>query len=209
MGRAMRVAIVGAVVIGGIGGSLAALAVTPPGHRPPPMAARSAVPPPVAALPVPAAPAIPDRQAAVTAAMQTVLRRFTDWSHDHAGEPCPGPAALGGDARDPWGHPLQLTCTDQPADQRIGAVSAGPDGVPGSDDDIESWSLGREITELVRGPRWTTTRLAGEKHRRDSATPSPHPRRPSPAAPPPPDPVADPASPTPPDASLDDIPARR
>jgi hypothetical protein len=47
-----------------------------------------------------------------------------------------------------------MTCTDQPANQTIGAISAGPDGTLGTADDVASWQLGREVTELVRGPRW-------------------------------------------------------
>jgi hypothetical protein len=59
---------------------------------------------------------------------------------------------------DPWGHPLSLTCTDQPANQRIGALSAGPDGALGTPDDIGSWQLGRDVTDLVHGSRWVAAR---------------------------------------------------
>ena len=79
--------------------------------------------------------------------------RFAAWSHDHPGAPCPDAAALGAPG-DPWGHPLAITCTDQPGDQIVGAISAGPDGQPGTADDIASWQLGRDVTDLVRGARW-------------------------------------------------------
>jgi len=52
------------------------------------------------------------------------------------------------------GHPIEITCTDQPADQMIGAVSVGPDGARGTADDVGSWQLGREVTDVVRGARW-------------------------------------------------------
>ncbi|HEU4733027.1 MAG TPA: hypothetical protein VFT22_34270, partial [Kofleriaceae bacterium] len=97
----------------------------------------------------------PGPEAALAGAMRDLLTRFVAWSHDHAGAPCPGAAALGSVALDPWGHALQLTCADQPSNQVIGAVSAGPDGVPGNADDIGSWQLGRDVTDLVRGARWT------------------------------------------------------
>jgi len=214
MGRGMQVAVLGAVVAGSLGGSLAALAVTaePPARSPaqPSISSATAIAPP------PPAPQPPDPRAATnnstTHAMRAVLARFAAWSRDHAGEPCPDLAALGIAGRDPWGHPLRLTCTDQPADQRIGAISQGPDGVAGSDDDLTSWTLGREVTELVRGPRWqsaSATPPAGR--RRGSATASSPTRRP-PVAPPPPaarnPPELAPPSPAS-DASADDIPMRR
>jgi hypothetical protein len=59
---------------------------------------------------------------------------------------------------DPWGHQPAITCTDQPNDQIVGVISAGPDGKPGTADDIASWQLDRGVTELVRGTRWTATR---------------------------------------------------
>lgn len=83
-----------------------------------------------------------------------VLTRFVAWSHAHQSAPCPDIAALGDTPRDPWGHPFRLTCTDQPGDEIIGAISAGPDGTPGTPDDIASWQLGRDVTDLVRGIRW-------------------------------------------------------
>lgn len=96
----------------------------------------------------------PDPNAEVAARTKDVLRRFVAWSRDHQGAPCPDLAALGDAPSDPWGYPFRLTCTDQPGDQIIGAISAGPDGVPGTGDDIASWLLGREVTDSVRGARW-------------------------------------------------------
>jgi hypothetical protein len=73
---------------------------------------------------------------------------------------------------DPWSHPFRITCADQPGDQIVGVISAGPDGVPDTADDIASWQLGRDVTDLVRGARWTI------------AQPKPTPaRRPHPSAP--------------------------
>jgi hypothetical protein len=56
---------------------------------------------------------------------------------------------------DPWGHPLAITCTEQPGDQIAGAISVGPDGKRDTADDIASWKLGRDVTDVVRGARWS------------------------------------------------------
>jgi hypothetical protein len=108
----------------------------------------------------PSAPTAPqvDKPASddLSATMKTQLRRFVGWARDNANAPCPDLAQLGGALRDPWGNPLSITCTDQPANQIIGVISAGPDGKTGTDDDIASWTLSREVTDVVRGPRWGT-----------------------------------------------------
>jgi hypothetical protein len=157
----MQLAVLGAVVVGGAGGGIAALLVAPEPAPPRPAPVTAAPPPPrlpVAPAPVPPPRSAADPQVELTRAMTAVLTRFAGWARDHAGEPCPDLAALDATAPDPWGHPLALTCTDQPADQRIGAVSAGPDGIAGTGDDVASWTLGRELAELVRGARWTPAR---------------------------------------------------
>lgn len=109
------------------------------------------------ASPTPAAPAS-DRHAAVVAQIEQALSRFVAWSRGHAGARCPDAAALGVAELDPWGQPLRIVCADQPADQIAGVLSFGPDGVPGTRDDVTSWTLGPEVTELARGPRWTASR---------------------------------------------------
>jgi serine/threonine protein kinase len=73
-----------------------------------------------------------------------------------------GPANTPGSAP----APVALTCTDQPADQIAGVVAAGPDGASGTDDDVASWTLGRDVTDRVRGTSWKV----------DVAPPSPRPR---------------------------------
>jgi hypothetical protein len=40
----------------------------------------------------------------------------------------------------------------------IGIVSAGPDGKLGTDDDVASWQMGHEITDVLRGARWSATK---------------------------------------------------
>jgi hypothetical protein len=107
-----------------------------------------------ATAPAPVQPsAPPDPSAEVAPVIQEALSRFVAWSRDHAGAPCPDAAALGAPG-DPWGHPLVITCTEQPGNQIAGVISMGPDGQPGTSDDVASWQLGRDITDLVRGARW-------------------------------------------------------
>jgi serine/threonine protein kinase len=92
--------------------------------------------------------------------MRSVLTTFLRWSASHSGSACPTADDLGTflhdshAVEDSWGRPLKISCADQPADQIVGVVSAGPDGAFGTSDDISSWTLGHEVTDLVRGPRW-------------------------------------------------------
>jgi len=197
MGRGMQIAVLAAAAVGGAGGGLAALlAASDPGrHAPDPPTTAAGFPPTTAAalpsttpvspgLAAPAAVASPDPRLVLATTMKTVLTRVASWAHDHAGEPCPDLGALGVVAPDPWGHPLELTCSDQPADQIVGAVSAGPDGIAGNDDDVPSWALGSEVTGLVRGARWkpplaTAAPSRSGKHRKDTAAPGAAVRRPT------------------------------
>jgi hypothetical protein len=121
--------------------------------------APQAVPMVGSAAPVAPAPRAPDPDAVLATQMKVVLASFVAWSRAHAGAPCPEASALGAAVRDAWGHPIELTCTDQPAKQIAGAISAGPDGVIGTQDDIGSWQLGRDVTDIVHGPRWVATVL--------------------------------------------------
>jgi hypothetical protein len=102
--------------------------------------------------------ASPDARGAAVAQIKDAVLRFVAWSRSHAGARCPDAAALGMAPRDPWGHPLLVLCADQPADQIAGVLSLGPDGLPGTDDDIASWALAPELAELLRGPRWSSAR---------------------------------------------------
>jgi len=134
---------------------------------PPPALAPSPLPAPApASAPLPAPtpgpqpgsaslprPALATPAAQVAPVFEDALARFVAWAHDHPGAPCPDAAALGAPG-DPWGDPLAITCTDQPGDQVVGAISAGPDGKRGTADDIASWQLGPEVTGLVHGERW-------------------------------------------------------
>jgi hypothetical protein len=116
-----------------IGGGATAVVMSR-GHRAAPVE-----PAPVAPRPEPPAPApvaqrpepAPDPAVVLAGRMTELLARFTAWSNDHTGAACPSAAELGDPVLDPWGTPLAITCTDQPANQIVGAVSAGPDGVPG------------------------------------------------------------------------------
>jgi serine/threonine protein kinase len=153
--RSRAVWILGSLaVVGAAGGIFVAahgLRADQPDARPVPAVAPA---PPATPPPPPPSPPRPDPGSELAPRMKAVLARFAEWSSAHAGEPCPELAALGGDPLDPWHHPFALTCTDQPADQVVGLVSAGPDGVAGNDDDVASWQLGRSVSDSVRGSRW-------------------------------------------------------
>jgi eukaryotic-like serine/threonine-protein kinase len=165
--------------------------IAPPAVSPPAAATRPAVvtpPPPPAKVEAP-----PDPNVALAPKMKAVLTSFVEWSKAHAGAACPRASALGAAVQDPWGHPIEITCTDQPANQIIGAVSAGPDGALGTADDVGSWQLSRDVSDVVRGARWVAAR---------SVPPSVKPTaKPTTARPPRP--------PTRPKADDDDIPGER
>jgi hypothetical protein len=134
-------------------------------------------PPPVSADASPAIPAatppVRDLDAALVAQIKSVLVRFRAWADEHPDGRCPGPADLGVSALDPWGRGLRIVCKDQPADQIAGVLSYGPDGAPGTLDDVVSWALGPEVTGLVRGPRWgSTQRTSGRGRPRTRSAPA-------------------------------------
>jgi tRNA A-37 threonylcarbamoyl transferase component Bud32 len=106
---------------------------------------------PQAAEPDPAA-AVDPRVAQARSQLRALLAAFSGWAAEHPHATCPGAAELG--ARlDPWGGAFEVTCTDQPADQVVGARSAGPDGAMGTEDDLASWTLD-DARKLAPGPRW-------------------------------------------------------
>jgi tRNA A-37 threonylcarbamoyl transferase component Bud32 len=120
----------------------------------------AAAPAPVAApAPAPAPATAPDAKAATAATMRRALADFSTWAKLHPSSACPTSADLGS-AKDGWGHALTVTCTDQPADQIIGLVSAGADGTAGNSDDVTSWSFGDDVVAAVKGPRWHAEAVA-------------------------------------------------
>jgi serine/threonine-protein kinase len=132
----------------------------------PTMPTMPAMPTKPAAKPAPMpAPAKPrdESRAVLAASMTKLFEGFRSWSRDHASAPCPDDAALD-DVRDPWSHAFRITCTDQPGDQRIGAISAGSDGAFGTGDDVASWQLGGDVTALVHGARWVPKVAAKPTH---------------------------------------------
>ena len=48
---------------------------------------------------------------------------------------------LKAEPKDPWGHPLSIVCPGEHGEGGADIVSLGPDGRPGTKDDIESWRL--------------------------------------------------------------------
>ena len=98
----------------------------------------------------------PDSRSQVAARMKDVLAWFVAWSPAHRGAPCPDAADLRTLPPDPWGQAFRLTCTAQPNTQIVGVISSGPDRRPDTADDIASWQLDREVTDLVRGERWVS-----------------------------------------------------
>ncbi|HEX3483232.1 MAG TPA: hypothetical protein VHT91_49815 [Kofleriaceae bacterium] len=132
-------------------------AAVPPASGAPAVPAATGAPTAAAAASPAAMPPSPEARAALVTQIQDTLRRFVAWSHAHPGARCPDAAALGA-GLDPWGQPLQIVCSDQPADQIAGVLSYGPDGEPGTRDDVVSWALGAEVADLARGPRWSASR---------------------------------------------------
>lgn len=116
--------------------------------------AATPTPPPIAE-PAPATPPVAQPTSdEIAASTIGVLTKFVEWSRAHHGAPCPDIAALTAAPLDPWGHAYRLTCSDQPADQIVGVISSGPDGMPATDDDVASWRLSGEVTSVARGSRW-------------------------------------------------------
>jgi tRNA A-37 threonylcarbamoyl transferase component Bud32 len=97
--------------------------------------------------------AAPDRGAETARQIAAAIQAFGGWAGAHASAGCPSLEDLGAAHDDAWGHPLVVTCTDQPAGQIIGIRSAGADGAPGTADDVASWQLD-EVAALVRGAHW-------------------------------------------------------
>ena len=186
MGRGMTIAVLCAAGVGSVGGGLIALHVSPgssSASTAPSIGSAEATPPTPPRPAIVAEPiAPPDPHVALAAQIQAILSHVPDWARTHPGELCPDITALGVATIDPWGHRIELTCTDQPADQIMGALSAGPDGIPGNSDDVKSWNLGPSITQLVRGRRWTPSssapaaspsiRPTPSKRRKDSPSPT-------------------------------------
>jgi serine/threonine-protein kinase len=176
---------------------------TPPASSPP---VTTAAPPVAEPAPAPpparTAPPADDRPDRARDHIRAVLAAIKRWTATHAGAPCPRPGELDQvTANDPWGHAVAITCTDQPADQIAGVTSAGPDGAFGTEDDVASWTLGRDVTSIVRGVRWPP--VASKP-----AAPAP-PRVPRTAVKPepPPPPAAPPPTPKP--NPYDEIPTTR
>ena len=150
------------VVAGGVSAFVVSRRSSDREHTPPPVA--SAPVPPVERIssPPPPTPVPDDPAIATTHRIAALLGEFSTWSKTHAGALCPVAKDVAADASlDGWGNGLTLTCTDQPADQIVGVISAGPDGAMGTADDIASWTLGHDITAIVHGARW---RVAAQAH---------------------------------------------
>ena len=141
----------------------------------------AAAPPPAEALPQRTiTPAPPSPVELAKQQIVATLGAFQGWAADHAGEPCPSHGELAmlvaGGVVDPWSHPLVITCTAQPVNQRIGVSSLGPDGIAGTPDDIASWNLGEDVVARVRGERWAPMRV-----QKPAKPQKPQPQPPSPS----------------------------
>ena len=206
-------AVAGVVVVGGIGTAVAlkgssssnepAAAAEPEavtgadtGHSTTAVEAPAPAPVPTP----PPAPPVDERPAQAKAQLGDIVTAFVTWSAAHESSPCPTVDELMGHAmNDPWGHPVVLTCTDQPARQIIGLIAPGPDGSVGTDDDLTSWSLDKAVTESIHGPRWAP-KVAAKKPSRPKPTSKPRPTT---------KPAAKPAGGVPGDLDGDGIPDSR
>jgi hypothetical protein len=216
MGRAMTIAVLCAAGVGSVGGGLIALQVSPESSTTQPSIGSiaptaTATPSKPAVIAQPITP--PDPHTALVAQIEAALHRVPEWTRTHPGAPCPDLAALGMSDVDPWGHKIELTCTDQPVDQIMGAISAGADGIRGNLDDVKSWNLGPTVTQLVQGRRWGSSSTASSKRRKDSrssaAKPASSPRHSPRHEPIAPTSASTPTAPSPPIDAGDGIPTRR
>ncbi len=55
-----------------------------------------------------------------------------------------GPYLAGGVPKDRWGHEFLYECPGRHNPESFDIISAGPDGIPGTEDDITSWQLSEE-----------------------------------------------------------------
>ena len=85
---------------------------------------------------------------AVTTIKKLASSAFSEWGRAHPGAPCPGgiedlmPYAGGKSVNDPWGHPYRMYCgagLPRGVEGALAVASDGPDGKPGTDDDVRSW----------------------------------------------------------------------
>ncbi len=176
-GRRLTVAVAGVAM--GIAGVVVWTAIRAPAQGSTPVAS-----PPSAEAPRPDAAPRPDKAELAKIEIKRVLDAFRGWAARHPDQLCPSiedmrramddPPA----AEDPWGQRLSITCTGQPADQMIGVISAGPDGVFDNQDDIKSWTLDGKITRVVAGPRWQPSRPSATEP--SAPTPGKASRQPSP-----------------------------
>lgn len=77
---------------------------------------------------------------------QIAFEAFTHWALKNVDKECPAslqeltPYLANPTLQDPWGNELVMACGDSsPAAAPFGVLSVGPDGKPGSADDIRSW----------------------------------------------------------------------
>ena len=92
----------------------------------------------------------PDPLVAVDDAIKRVAVDLASWLRAHPGARCRDLVASSQPRLDPWGHAFRITCTEQPGDQIAGVISAGPDGRFDTPDDVTSWQLDRDVTDLLR-----------------------------------------------------------
>jgi len=158
VGAAVAIGIVIIAVVASSSDSKPEVAAAPttnlPATAPPPTAPPVNVPTKAVTPSAPAEVTKYDPMVEVAGSMKTVVGQFVTWAKQHAGAACPTINDLAVTVVDPWKQAFAVTCTDQPANQIIGIVSAGPDGKLGTADDIASWTLGRDVTDPVHGSRW-------------------------------------------------------
>jgi hypothetical protein len=85
---------------------------------------------------------------AVTTVKKLAASAFSEWGRAHPDKPCPDGIeelvqyAGGKVAKDPWGHPYRMYCGEglpSGVEGKLAVASDGPDGKPGTDDDVRSW----------------------------------------------------------------------
>ena len=107
-------------------------------------------PPAAAAIVVEPAVRVPSEREDTQRTLAQAIEQFSRWAKANPAAACLDQSEV----VDGWGTRFRYTCSGQPDDQLVGVISAGPDRVFDTADDLRSWQLGDDTLALARGARW-------------------------------------------------------